>query len=411
MFLNKFEKMEMHQMNDEIDFNVDFQFNEPYEEEKNKVNLSKQTDTETTIDIEEINQNLDLQNCEPYLKKCQSEVNDFSSKELLKCLYREGKMRFFIQNLKTLKGSVLCQVALESNSEIDIDFLLNKIEPYLVELMCSKYANYFIQKFFRKLNFEQRIKVFKIIENNFEQICFDASGTHSIQGLIQVIKTPLEQRILESLLSKNLLNFILNENANHIIQKILIEHSDTQKNFIVYFILENFEELRRKYFGFICIQKLISITNNSEVKLHLSKIVISNSKELISSEYGSLLIILAMEKFGLQYFSSIINEFLERDSLIFYSTLNKSSAFFIENFFKLINKINRSFFLSFLYSLFSPQGGFVQTLLSLEIGRNLLFQILMTSSPQIIEYFIINYYSSPIGNKFCIELRSYFFNQ
>ena len=58
--------------------------------------------------------------------------------------------------------------------------------------MCLEYGNYFFQKFLKKLNLEQRLEIYKIIEPHFLEIATNKSGTHSIQSLIICINSPIE---------------------------------------------------------------------------------------------------------------------------------------------------------------------------------------------------------------------------
>ena len=73
--------------------------------------------------------------------------------------------------------------------------------PYLNEIMCLQYGNYFFQKLLKRLNSQQIIQILQMIEPHFPNIAANKSGTHSIQSLIDEIKTPMEQFALDSLLN------------------------------------------------------------------------------------------------------------------------------------------------------------------------------------------------------------------
>ena len=141
----------------------------------------------------------------------------------------QAKLNFFgtdiqilIKQMKTYRGSMYLQYLLTLLNDSDIEKLLIRLSQNLIEVMCSHYGNYFIQKFFLRLNYQQRLYVINLIQNNFLDICIDKSGTYSIQALIDCIKTSFEEKIIENLLNKNLLLLFCNEKAHHIIQKIII---------------------------------------------------------------------------------------------------------------------------------------------------------------------------------------------
>ena len=78
----------------------------------------------------------------------------------------EIDMKDFLINVKTHQGSISYQYILNGLTPEEINSLLLKLCPYLVEIMCSHYGNYFIQKLFLKLNVNQRLLVF-LVSNRF----------------------------------------------------------------------------------------------------------------------------------------------------------------------------------------------------------------------------------------------------
>ena len=125
----------------------------------------------------------------------------------------------------THKGSILIQEFLNSLNDFELNKLFTNLTPYISSIMCLEYGNYFIQKLIKKLSIQQRLKIYELIEPNFIEIAINKSGTHSIQSLIDCIQSPLEYNYLDKLLSKNRLLFFLDENAYHIIMKIILEIS------------------------------------------------------------------------------------------------------------------------------------------------------------------------------------------
>ena len=143
-----------------------------------------------------------------------------------------------LNSLKNYWGSINLQLILSNMNNNEISSLLINILPYINQLMCLKYGNYFFQKLLKKLNTQQRIKIYQVIEPHFLNIAMKKSGTHSIQSLIDEIQTPIEQIALDNLLNKNMLLLFSDKNAYHIIMKIIIEKPENKRNNINLFIIK-----------------------------------------------------------------------------------------------------------------------------------------------------------------------------
>ena len=81
------------------------------------------------------------------------------------------------------------------------------------------------------------------VKNNFIQISANSSGTYSIQALISAISTEKEDKILRELIQHNLLLMFTNENAHHVIQKIIIEFSEERRKYINDCIFEKIDKI------------------------------------------------------------------------------------------------------------------------------------------------------------------------
>jgi hypothetical protein len=211
--------------------------------------------------------------------------------------------------------------------------------------MCSHYGNYFIQKFFLRLNYQQRLYIINIIHNNFLDICIDKSGTYSIQALIDCIKTPFEEKIIENLLNKNLLLLFCNENAHHIIQKIIIDYPEYKREFLNNFILCNLNKICSNLYGSLCIIKFIIMNSNLYIRFKLIKSIQIIFFNLVLNRYGCSIIFFLLEKYGIEYCYFIIKfiqqnfEFLinQPHSLILIEkVLNYTSKFVYNEFNEII---------------------------------------------------------------------------
>ena len=231
----------------------------------------------------------------------------------------QAKMNFFgtdiqilIKQMKSYRGSMYLQYLLTLLDDYDIEKLLLRLSPNLTEMMCSHYGNYFIQKLFLRLNYQQRLFIFNLIQNNFVDICIDKSGTYSIQALIDSIKTPFEEKIMENLLNKNLLLLFYNENSHHIIQKIIIDYPEYKRDFLNNFILGNLNKICTNLYGSLCLIKFIIMNNNLFIRLKLIKGIQCIFFNLVLNRYGCSIIFFLLEKYGIEYCYFII-EFIKQN--------------------------------------------------------------------------------------------------
>ena len=176
--------------------------------------------------------------------------------------------------LTNFKGSIFLQNFLLMIDKVDIAILINTIFPHISKIMCLNYGNYFFQKLIKKLDVQQKLMIYQIIENNFLEIATDKSGTHSIQSLIEAIETPLENLYLQKLLNQNMLLLINNENGYHIIMKLLLEIPENQRNNLNLFLLTNLDKIITCRYGAYCTSKFI--INNSNMNLRF--LLINNIK-------------------------------------------------------------------------------------------------------------------------------------
>ena len=246
-------------------------------------------------------------------------MENFNQEKGKNNLESQAKMNFFgtdihilIKQMKTYRGSMYLQYLLTLLDNSDVEQLLLRLSPHLTEVMCSHYGNYFIQKFFQKLNYHQRLFIFSIIQNNFLDICIDKSGTYSIQSLIDTIKTPFEEKIIENLLYKNLLLLFCNENSHHIIQKIIIDYPEYKRDFLNNFLLGNLNKICTNLYGSLCVIKFIIMNSNLYIRFQLIRAIQSMFFNLVLNRYGCSIIFFLLEKYGIEYCYFVI-EFIKQN--------------------------------------------------------------------------------------------------
>ena len=277
--------------------------------------LPKDLFQDNNLEEEEKNENENL----VIFKNKRNNLENFNQEKGKNNLESQAKMNFFgtdihilIKQMKTYRGSMYLQYLLTLLDNSDVEQLLLRLSPHLTEVMCSHYGNYFIQKFFQKLNYHQRLFIFSIIQNNFLEICIDKSGTYSIQSLIDTIKTPFEEKIIENLLYKNLLLLFCNENSHHIIQKIIIDYPEYKRDFLNNFLLGNLNKICTNLYGSLCVIKFIIMNSNLYIRFQLIRAIQSMFFNLVLNRYGCSIIFFLLEKYGIEYCYFVI-EFIKQN--------------------------------------------------------------------------------------------------
>lgn len=87
----------------------------------------------------------------------------------------------------------------------------------------------FFQKFLEKLKIEQKLSIYQIMENEFYNIASNKFGTHSIQSLINNIRTDIEIAALNRLISKNMYFLFTDNNAYHIMMKLILDFPEEKE--------------------------------------------------------------------------------------------------------------------------------------------------------------------------------------
>ena len=224
-----------------------------------------------------------------------------SSNSLNKPFIGEMDLHIFLINVKTHQGSMTYQYLLNTYSPQEINTLLSQISPFLIDIMCSEYGNYFFQRLVHKLNLNQRQHVIGLIAKHFIPICANKSGTYSIQALISAIKTQQEEDILRLLIGRNLVFLFTNENAHHIIQKIIIDYPEEKRTYINQCIFDNIDKICINEYGSLCVVKFINFNTNLLIRVELIKSINIKFFNMLTNKYGCNIILYMMEKFGNGY--------------------------------------------------------------------------------------------------------------
>jgi hypothetical protein len=214
-----------------------------------------------------------------------------------------------LNNLKTFKGSIISQKMLENlDNEKHYSILFNNILPHICEIMCLEYGNYFFQKLLKKLNLEQRLLIYKMIEPHFFSIASNKFGTHSIQSLINNIQTPHELYALNKLMNENMYLLFIDNNAYHIVMKIILEFPEEKRNSLNLFLIMNIRKIIVNCNGAFCVNKFITCNKDLKIRELLVKNLKNSIKDLLFNKYGCINLLLLLETFGLKWGSFILDE-------------------------------------------------------------------------------------------------------
>ena len=89
--------------------------------------------------------------------------------------------------------------------------------------------------------------------------------------------------------------------------------------------------------------------------------------------------------------------YLKSKNLIFYASLNQNSSNFIYKYFCQIHEIDKAYYNNYLFNLLNPKKGFITTLLSIDFGKNLIYNLLRISNRKLKKFFQKKYKISPKG--------------
>ena len=290
-----------------------------------------------------------------------------------------SNINLLLDNLKTFKGSIVSQEFIDNINDVkECSILFNNIIPHICTIMCLEYGNYFFQKFLKKLNLEQKLIIYQIIEPNFYIIATNQFGTHSIQSLINNIESQYELMALCKLISKNMYFLFINNNSYHIIMKIILDFPEEQRNFLNLYLVMNADKIIINCNGAFCINKFI--INNKDLKLRalLIENLKNNIKQLIFNKYCCINLLLILEKFGIEWGNFIIKEIQEN-----FVTLCEHP---VSNLF--INKVllflNNNYLFDLKVFLWSLYNNFVlmKNLISNKNNNNIIKQLINLSDDE-----------------------------
>ena len=246
-------------------------------------------------------------------------------------------------------GSRYLQQMIDSISQNDINMFFYYTCHDLVELMCDQYANYFIQKIIKKCNFSQRIFIYNKLNYDFLQVAKNISGTHCLQALIEGMNTPQEEQILFQIIHSDLLELSTDQNATHLIQKIIQQLPESRREYLNQFILIHLVELSKHPNGICVVKQFITFNKEEMIRNHILYTVSAHCGEITLDQYGNYIIQHILEKYG--YLTCYNITHIICNNFVCFST-EKYSSNVIDKVILYLSKHNHNEFVQLIKQMF-----------------------------------------------------------
>ena len=192
-----------------------------------------------------------------------------------------------VNYLCTSKGILEIQKKLpKSNYDYKLFIILNLNKDGLSTIMKNTYGNYFFQQIIRDSDEKIISLILSYISEDFIHISKDASGTFSLQALLDEISTLEQEEEILKCINNHELEMAYDKNATHVLQKLILIIPDNIRLKLNQIILNNIIKLCLDSNG-ICLTKNFIRTNT-----------LVNEKNTINDEFTKNLVILAESPYG-----------------------------------------------------------------------------------------------------------------
>ena len=267
-----------------------------------------------------------------------------SKKEKIDYFTYTNKIKGNIINIiKTHKGSKLFQNNVKSFSSEIIHQIFLEISSSLIELIIDPYANYFIKKFYNYLNEKDKIDFLLFISDYFIKLSTNIIGTYPIQGIIELITSKNEKKIIINAIKDSLIELCYDKFGTHILEKIISCFENEYIEFIFDFVEKNFLLLSNHINGICIVKKIVSYKNKKDFHEKIKKIINDNAINLIQHPYGNYVIqtlidyweideiLLITSNFknkftflsNLKYSSNVVEKLMEKSEIILKDYINE----------------------------------------------------------------------------------------
>ena len=165
------------------------------------------------------------------------------------------------------------------------------LRPKMLLLINDQFGNYLYQQFMDVLNETNLKDLICFISLHFSQISYSPHGTRVIQKLIEEFsQNPREAMMIYEMLKTNLAGRIYemsnDENANHIIQKFILLIKYPYNDFVYAEIYNTFAKIAVTKYGCCVVQKCLMNGIPSQ-KEKIVFLILQNTFYLISNQFGN----------------------------------------------------------------------------------------------------------------------------
>lgn len=249
------------------------------------------------------NTNVDLEVLLIEVKKILNKIEKIDS-----TIYNKLKGKFE-QIIRTHKGSRMFQNYLKNTHNDILHQIFLELKNKLPELLRDNYANYFCKKFFNCLNQKDRIEYLTLIQNDLSSLSIDITATYPIQGIIEILGSKAEKRIIYMGIKDSISVFCYNVYGTHILEKILSYFEEEFIKEIIDYVYNNFISLSFNINGICLVKKLLLMTHKKELHKKIKKIIYDNAYNLIIHQYGNYVIQTIVENWDDNELEDIINQY------------------------------------------------------------------------------------------------------
>ena len=284
---------------------------------------------------------------------CSSNNNSFN-------LYTKSDI---LNLLKNKKSSILLQKEIKSFSEIEIEHIVYELKGSFIYLLQDKNGNYFCSDLFKLCSQDLINKIILEIKNEILSLILHNYANHSIQTLIECIKSENNYILISDIFrnEKILFDIALNSNGNFIVQKFITNIPEKFRLEFNNLFLKIFYPLIFDMYGICTIKKFIYKTENEEIFNKFMQIIFINFLEISQNKYGNYLIQFLLENYkNNSHIDNLKNLILKH----FYDlSINQYSSHICDLYINDLEPYKKKLLLNFLIS-----NGIYQKLLNNKYG-------------------------------------------
>jgi hypothetical protein len=193
------------------------------------------------------------------------------------------------------------------------------------------------------LNEKDKIDFLLFISDYFIKLSTNIIGTYPIQGIIELITSKNEKKIIINAIKDSLIELSYDKFGTHILEKIISCFENEYIEFIFDFVEKNFLLLSNHINGICIVKKIVSYKNKKDFHEKIKKIINDNAINLIQHPYGNYVIqtlidyweideiLLITSNFknkftflsNLKYSSNVVEKLMEKSEIILKDYINE----------------------------------------------------------------------------------------